>query len=225
MLAIEEGTRTNRRHQEEVKSFYRVLDHAAPASAQTYKDFRRFGWDGVVRYIAGPEAIYNWKRLTFIELRAIHDANLALYLVFQNGGDGAAYFSFAQGVKDGRDARTAAAEFGWPRDLPIFFAVDYNASDADLTGVLLAYFNGVYEGMLHADGRPAYPIGVYGSIGVLRYAQRSWPGIEHYWQTYAWSGGVRLPNCDMFQYDNGQTVAGHSVDLNEALFDGWRLGP
>lgn len=204
------------------RSIHRVLDHAAPASSTTYRAFRQYGWDGVVRYLASPDAAYDWKRITPSEVRAIHDAGLRLHLVFQNGGNGAAYFTAARGLLDGQHARAAATAIGYPRGLPIYFAVDFDAPEND---ALRAYFDAVYDGMIHADGRPAYPVGMYGSLKVLRYAQRMFPRIEHYWQTYAWSGGQRLPGCDGFQYDNGKTVAGHNVDLNEFLIEGWHLAP
>ena len=206
------------------RSFYRVLDHAQPASAIIYKSFRRFGFDGVMRYLASPDLVTS-KRVTPAEVKLIHDAGLNLHLVFQNGSNGAAYFTYARGRLDGQHAREAAAVLGFPRSLPIYFAVDYNAQPADYDGPLLSYFNGVYDGMLHADGRPAHPVGIYGHYALLLHVQRNWPGVENQWQTYAWSSGLVLPGCDGTQYSNGATVAGHNVDLNEFRIRGWHLAP
>ena len=205
------------------RSFYRVLDHAQPASAFTYKTFRQYGFDGVMRYLASPDLVTS-KRVTPAEVKIIHDADLTLQLVFQNGSNGAAYFSHARGSLDGQHAREAAAVLGFPRSLPIYFAVDFNAQPAD-HAALLNYFNGVYDGIAHADGRRAHPVGIYGHYDLLLHVQRNWPAIENYWGTYAWSGGRVLLGCDGWQYSNGATVAGHNVDLNEFRIRGWHLAP
>jgi len=45
---------------------------------------------------------------------------------------------------------------------------------------------------------------------------------QHFWQTYAWSGGKRSAKANIYQYKNGQTIAGHPVDLNESYGgEGW----
>jgi len=41
-------------------------------------------------------------------------------------------------------------------------------------------------------------------------------------QTYAWSKGQLSKSANLSQYKNGHTLAGHTVDLNDALGgEGW----
>ncbi|WP_256973583.1 hypothetical protein [Brevibacillus brevis] len=45
---------------------------------------------------------------------------------------------------------------------------------------------------------------------------------KRFWQTYAWSKGQLSKSANLSQYKNGQTLAGHTVDLNDALGgEGW----
>ncbi|WP_016739683.1 MULTISPECIES: glycoside hydrolase domain-containing protein [Bacillales] len=66
-----------------------------------------------------------------------------------------------------------------------------------------------------------YVVGVYGSYNVVEeMAKRR--ACKHFWQTYAWSRGKFSKAANLFQYQNGQTLAGHTVDYNDALGgEGW----
>lgn len=45
---------------------------------------------------------------------------------------------------------------------------------------------------------------------------------QRFWQTYAKSKGQLSKSANLYQYKNGQTLAGHDVDLNEGLGnEGW----
>lgn len=212
---------------------FQVLDYAVPAAPPVLASMREVGIDGVVRYLAGPEPAYNWKRLTAPEVADIHAATLDLYVVFQNDNNVLGYFSAEQGRKDGQDCAALAATLGIPERLPVFVAVDFGASEADMRDSIVHYFN-----EFHAQTRPR-PIGIYGGYNVCRWAQRHWRGVNHYWQTAAWSprvpwdpngAPVELPGIHLFQHDTGSFANpdvidkyGHEIDLNVAYIRGWSL--
>ncbi len=45
---------------------------------------------------------------------------------------------------------------------------------------------------------------------------------QRFWQTYAWSKGQLSKSANLYQFKNGQTFAGHDVDLNDGVEnEGW----
>ena len=66
--------------------------------------------------------------------------------------DGAAAFQMARDV------------IGQPFGSAIYFAVDYDPTQADLDGAVSNYFTGVHAALyVAAEGSPSYRVGVYGS--------------------------------------------------------------
>ena len=104
--------------------------------------------------------------LTQQEAKTISAAGMHVVAVWESGNPTSAdYFSHVQGVADGHDAYIYAhTKIGQPTESPIYFAVDYDATHADVNGVVTSYFQGIHEGFDKARGNaPAYPVGVYGS--------------------------------------------------------------
>jgi hypothetical protein len=68
-------------------------------------------------------------------------------------------------------------------------------------------------------------VGVYGGAVIIDHCQAvgsaSW-----FWQTYAWSGGRVCPGIHLYQYQNGQTINGGSVDFTRSMQDNYgQLAP
>jgi hypothetical protein len=119
------------------------------------------GYDFVLRYYSHNSA----KNLAPAEARALAAAQLQIGVVWESAGTHASFFSREQGLADGAAAfQMASATIGQPRDSAIYFAVDYDATQADLDGPVSAYFGGVRDAFAQAatDGQP-YLVGVYGS--------------------------------------------------------------
>ena len=186
------------------------------------------GVQGVMRYLAPPEAIYDWKRITPEERDLIHSAGLDLYLVFQAGNNGVDSFNYGTGLQHGTLARDMVGDLGAPPSLPIYFPVDFGASDDQMRETIVHYFNGVYDGLALRN-----PMGIYGGYWVCRYAQRHWAGVRFYWQTVAWSprvdgAPIELGGTHGFQHDTPSFAGsdlidlfGHPVDLNHFYHRGW----
>ncbi|MGV7217215.1 glycoside hydrolase domain-containing protein [Bradyrhizobium sp. UFLA05-112] len=126
------------------------------------------GVDTIIRYYCRnthqPE-----KRLTPDEADAIVRAGMKLAIVYQGAGDSAASFSQDAGAKDGAYARDYAANvIGQPTGSAIYFAVDYDASDADIRTRIVPYFRAVRQVLTGGAGAPSYQVGVYGSGAVCQ---------------------------------------------------------
>ncbi|MBO8164711.1 MAG: DUF1906 domain-containing protein [Brevibacillus sp.] len=165
----------------------------------------------VCRYLV--PASMAWKRLTRAEAEAITAAGMKIVSVFQRGTNDAKGGA-VNGTWDGKAAYAEAKAIRQPEGTAIYFAVDYDAQPADYDAI---------EAYLRAAAAelPGYSVGVYGSYAVVEeMAKRG--ACSHFWQTYAWSKGCLSKAANIYQYKNGQTLAGHTVDLNDGLGgEGW----
>lgn len=174
----------------------------------------------IVGYVSHDPA----KNLSRDECRAYLDAGIAVGLVWETTATRALSGALA-GADDGREARRQAAALGFPLARPIFVAVDFDATAAQLAaqvGPYLLAFGTTVGGVALA--------GVYGGLAVVRYA------LDHKlvgwgWQTYAWSTAgttVARMRADPHnigwdtrayaqQYHNGVSIAGHDTDLDRAM--------
>jgi hypothetical protein len=86
-------------------------------------------------------------------------------VVWETSGTHAGFFTRAQGLADGAQAfRMAKESIGQPFGSAIYFAVDYDPTQADIDGVVSNYFTGVHAALYVAnEGEPSYRVGVYGS--------------------------------------------------------------
>jgi peptidoglycan hydrolase-like protein with peptidoglycan-binding domain len=107
-----------------------------------------------------------------------------------------------------------------PAGRPIYFAVDWDATDAQKPAIA-----NYLKGAAQALGGKQH-VGVYGSYYVVKY-MLDHDVVDYGWQTYAWSGGLRDKRAQIYQRLNGQHLAGLSVDFNTAYhedFGQWRPG-
>ncbi len=191
------------------------VDYLRTQSPSTDRCIRNAGKFFVGRYYddsGGKSA----KCLVQEEAAQLHKAGLKIGTFYETCGGstccgcpGPSYFRYNQGVYDAQQAKARAKDAGQAAGAPIFFAVDYDATNVDLSRGIAQYFKGVASGM-----KGAYPIGVYGSYSVIEYAQANWPNVTHYWQTYAWSYGKRSDYAMAYQYLNGYVLCGVNLDLD-----------
>jgi len=119
------------------------------------------GIDFVLRYYSHSAA----KNLSLGEARALCAAGLRIGVVWETSGTHVGYFTRAQGLADGACAfRTASEAIGQPHGSAIYFAVDYDPTQADIDGAIADYFTGVHAALYVAgEGVLPYEVGVYGS--------------------------------------------------------------
>jgi len=105
------------------------------------------------------------------------------------------YFTNARGIQDATNAFNTAVAMGQPTGSAIYFAVDYNAPTADISGPILDYFNGVSQGMQtsSAGGAITYAIGVYGSGDVCDFIKGQSNLAKYSWlsESTSWFGKCR----------------------------------
>ncbi|RPE42868.1 uncharacterized protein DUF1906 [Streptomyces sp. Ag109_O5-1] len=127
--------------------------------ARMYSDGYRY----VGRYLNEASAGGGSKMLEPGELDNIFKAGLRVFPIFQDNGRSLAEYYWGNGYKHGQLAHDQAVHFGFNRGTVIYFAVDYDATQEDMTHIV-EYFRGVTSG-LAAKGK-RYLHGVYGSRNV-----------------------------------------------------------
>ncbi|MFF5768072.1 glycoside hydrolase domain-containing protein [Streptomyces tanashiensis] len=98
------------------------------------------------------------------ELETIKAAGLRCFPIYQTWARSVDYYSPAQGVTDCRTAVHKAQQHGFKARSRIYFAVDYDAMDDEVTSYILPYFQSLRREMDRL-GDP-YDIGVYGPRNV-----------------------------------------------------------
>lgn len=125
------------------------------------KTLKNNGYEIVGRYIAGGE----WKRLKHHEAKVIFKNGLRLFPIYQTAGNSAAYFTPSKGTSDAKDGITSALEYGFPRGTTIYFAVDFDAVDDEVTSNILPYFRNIHKEFKRYNPK-GYKIGIYGARNV-----------------------------------------------------------
>jgi hypothetical protein len=108
------------------------------------------GYTAIGRYYSSNAR----KRLTSREARAISDAGIELFAVFEDGAR--PELSRPSGLYDGQLAIQQAKDVGQPQGTAIYFGLDSDLAEDDLPGVR-HYFVGVADAIAGE-----YKLGVYG---------------------------------------------------------------
>jgi len=165
------------------------------------------------------------KRIQPGELDTIFRNGLRIFPISEYSAGSAAYFTYAQGYQDALDAYAAATGYGLNLNTVIYFAVDYDATQADVDAHVIPYFTGV-AGALATQGKRYVP-GIYGSRNVCARvaaaAYTRWSFIAG--MSYGWSGnmGYALPDNWAFNQIQGRTL-GAGAGLIAIDANVWRSG-
>lgn len=79
-----------------------------------------------------------------------------------------AYFSDASGTQIAKETFESARRAGQPGGTPIFFAVDYDASNGEIDSNIKPFFESIKRANKELDQAQQYRIGVYGSGAVIQ---------------------------------------------------------
>ena len=166
------------------------------------------GFDAVIRYVPYPGD--GGKGLTREEIEDYRATDLGIALVFESTA-ARALDNWLGGIQDAKQCETSVAALGFPDDLPIYFAVDFDAQESDF-GAIDMYLLGAAAVL--GSGR----VGVYGSYTVIEHCAET-EFAKWFWQALAWSGGRHSGWRHIYQSLNGQEINGGAVDYNETVED------
>jgi len=177
---------------------------------------KRQGYDFAMRYYSHNAA----KNLSLGEARALSQAGLRIGVVWETSGTRASFFNRAQGLADGAAAFLMAKEtIGQPYGSAIYFAVDYDPTQADIDGVISNYFTGVRAALyVGAEGQPSYRVGVYGSgLCCASLVEREMASLSWLSQSTGFAGSRRY--AEQQRYDLIQMLPVRILGEDGAVLD------
>ena len=107
------------------------------AQIQTIKNA---GYEYVGRYLSNTPGGTLDKALTRTEIENILNAGLRLFYIFQESNNAASKFTSARGKEQAERGIAAAHSLGIPYKSVIYFAVDCDPTDSEITNYILPYF-------------------------------------------------------------------------------------
>lgn len=131
-----------------------------PARARTLTDA---GYRYAGRYLSNVPGTSLDKEIKAGELATIAGAGMRCFPIYQTYGGEAGYFRNSQGSADAYAAIERAVHHGFKPGTRIYFAVDFDALDHQVSSHIIPHFEAVNR-VLHADGR--YEVGAYGPRNV-----------------------------------------------------------
>ncbi|MGI6642777.1 MAG: DUF1906 domain-containing protein [Bacillota bacterium] len=204
------------------------LDTATPCSQSTIDAVVRAGYKFIVRYYCTGGL---WKRLSSEEALRLSDPGLWVVSAFQNYNNSIGRFSRSPGRANGRAAYEYARDvIGQPDDTPIYFAVDFDATDAEAKGAIRDYFVAVNDVFVELGGQ--YDVGVYGSGAICQYMKHDVKLAQYSWLSMStgWRGYRRYVSQNQWNLKQIKpiSIAGVEFDTDESSSlggGGWRIRP
>jgi Domain of unknown function (DUF1906) len=192
-----------------------IIDTNRDTSRQLIQ-LRAAGVETIIRYYARA---MSGKVIRRAEALAIGGAGIRLAIVYEGAGDRLSAFSEEIGFRDAAFSRSYGdREIKQPAGSAVYFAVDFDATAAEIRNAIIPYFRGVARAFADGNGLPVYRVGVYGSgavcaavldAGLAELAWVScstgWSGSRAFLQSGRWTLRQHLPS----------TVAGLDADPDE----------
>ena len=177
------------------------------------------------RYLSGYIASGASKALSTNELQILFNNNIRLFPIHQRSANSASYFTTANAQEDAQSAAQYADDLKLQFGSIIYFAVDYDATDAEITNLILPYFSALYSKFMTA-GKGKYRVGVYGTRNLCTrvcnagYASSSFVSD----MSTGFSGNLGFPIPDNWAFDQFHTTTitsgGKSIEIDKDGFSG-----
>lgn len=140
----------------------KAADCATILNAAKAQTLYNNGYRYIGRYLTGTYGGGISKALTVEEANIILNAGLRFFPIYQTSANSESYFTPSKGTSDAIAAITAANNLGLPKDTIIYFAVDFDAMDYQITDYVIPYFENVYNEVKTSG----FKVGIYGARNV-----------------------------------------------------------
>lgn len=181
------------------------------------------GYEIVGRYLTEPgqeslnPADY-FKAIRPGELERIVKHGLKYFPIFQEYSTKLTHFTPENGKRHAREAVKAAQRLGIPQTV-IYFAVDYDATDPEVTAAIMPYFKAVHENMLGG-----YKVGIYASRNICARVCEAGYAVSSFVSDMStgFSGNLGFPIPTNWNYDQFTEISGYhgKWDLDRVAYSG-----
>lgn len=163
------------------------------------------GYETVGRYLTNVEGTTLNKKIQPGELATIFNAGLTVFPIYQTYGGAASYFNAEQGEADAKKAHSAARGYGFEEGTIIYFAVDYDSTDDEITNKILRHFEAVYS-TLTALG--SYRVGIYGTRNACSRVSNAGYAVTSFvsGMSTGFSGNLGFPLPENWAFDQISTI-------------------
>lgn len=179
------------------------------------------GYKVVGRYLDEEPSSTLDKEIKPGELDAIFAGGMKVFPIWQYNARQLVDFTWSNGYTHAQKAHDRMVHYGFNRGAIIYFAVDYDATDPEITSNIVPYFRGVQAGLANRGHR--YRAGVYGSRNVCTRVSNETLVVSSFVSGMSWgfSGNLGFPlpynwafnQIKEFQYTGG----GQTIDLDRVV--------
>ncbi|MFC7490501.1 MULTISPECIES: glycoside hydrolase domain-containing protein [unclassified Knoellia] len=179
------------------------------------------GYKVVGRYLDETATSTLNKEIQPGELSAIFAGGMKVFPIWQYNARLLGDFTWSEGYSHAQKAHDRMVHYGFNRGAIIYFAVDYDATDPEITSNIVPYFRGVQAGLANRGHR--YRAGVYGSRNVCTRVSNETLVVSSFVSGMSWgfSGNLGFPlpynwafnQIKEFRYTGG----GQTIDLDRVV--------
>jgi peptidoglycan hydrolase-like protein with peptidoglycan-binding domain len=186
------------------------------------------GYDIVGRYLSNVPGTSLNKMIDLLELGVIENSGLRCFPIYQTYGDSAGYFSTLQGKVDAYRAIDRAKFYGFKPGTRIYFAVDFDALDSEVTSRVIPHFRGITEVMDEYGSQ--FRIGVYGPRNICSRVAAAGLSSASFVSDMStgYSGNLGYPMPDDWAFDQISTISIGSgagkIEIDNNIVSGRDLG-
>lgn len=182
-------------------------DTATKLSLAQIQTIKNAGYKYIGRYISNtPGGTLN-KALTRSEIENILNAGLKVIYIFQESNNSPSNFYRTKGERQALKAIFSMNSLGAPSKSTIYFAVDCDPQDSEISSNIISYFRGIIDTFVEEN--VDFTIGVYGTRNVCSRLKKTFNTFMHYYvsdASYGFSGnlGYTIPSgwaFDQFKTD------------------------
>lgn len=184
-----------------------ACDCISTITASTANTLKAAGFKVVGRYLCNyPGSSIN-KVIQPGELATITAAGLSVFPIYETWGGDSNYYTHRQGETDGYAANDWATYHGFKAGTRIYFAIDFDALDREVTSNIIPHFQGIAAAF--AASSSIYKVGVYGPRNVCsRIAAAGLSSASFVaGMSTAYSGNLGYPLPEDWAFDQISTVS------------------
>lgn len=186
-------------------------------------------YEYIGRYLSGTTVDGTSKALSTGELKILFQNGIRLFPIFQGDATYIDYFNENQAIEDATDAVNYANNLNLQFGSIIYFAVDFDAMDVQITNSIIPYFAKLYETFMTSSGGK-YRVGVYGTRNLCSRVCSSGYAVSSFVSDMStgFSGNLGFSIPDNWALDQFDTITissnGQSIEIDKDGFSGNYMG-